>query len=161
MLLVYSVTHFLVDFSCAFLMFRHVMTAPDWYLCVLIYNFCAFAMQMPLGILADRWNRNAVFAVIGCALIGAAYGFGQAPVAAVILAGIGNGMFHIGGGIDILNISRKRSAALGIFVSPGAFGIYFGTLLGRGTGLSPVLVVIVLLLAIGSILAIRRMQGNS
>ena len=39
MVAVYSITHFLIDFSCAFLMFRYAAGAPDGYLCVLLYNF--------------------------------------------------------------------------------------------------------------------------
>ena len=128
----YSIAHFLVDFACAFLMFRSIAGTREWYSCVLLYNFCAFAMQMPLGILADRLNRNYLFAVFGCALVGAAYGICRYPVAAVCAVGIGNALFHLGGGIDVLNISEAKSGALGVFVSPGAFGIYFGTMLGKG-----------------------------
>ncbi|MDR1131110.1 MAG: hypothetical protein LBL15_01680 [Oscillospiraceae bacterium] len=161
MISVYSVTHFLVDFACAFLMFRSISGTPDWYLCVLLYNFCAFAMQMPLGILADKWSRNYLFAAIGCGLVGAAYGLWQFPAEAAIAAGIGNGMFHIGGGIDVLNVSEEKSGALGVFVSPGAFGIYFGTILGKGRGLTGIPILLALLAAIGAIFAVRRAQGGA
>ena len=123
----YAVAHFLVDFSCAFLMFRHVAGTPDGYFCVLLYNFCAFAVQMPLGLLADKWNRNILFALAGCLLVGLAYGLVQIPVAAVIVVGLGNALFHVGGGLDVLNVSEKKLGALGVFVSPGALGIYYGT----------------------------------
>ena len=45
--------------------------------------------------------------------------------------GLGNGLFHIGGGLDVLNLSGRRAAPLGVFVSPGAYGIYLGMLLGN------------------------------
>ncbi len=160
MVSVYSVTHFLVDFSCAFLMFRSVIGTADGYLCVLFYNFCAFAMQMPLGILADKWNRNYLFAAIGCVLVGTAYGLWQFPVAVAFIAGIGNGMFHVGGGIDVLNISEKKSGALGIFVSPGAFGIYFGTMLGKGNELTGFPILLSLLVAASLIIFVRCTQGG-
>ncbi|MDR1204719.1 MAG: hypothetical protein LBL26_04455, partial [Peptococcaceae bacterium] len=124
MVSVYSAAHFLVDFACAFLMFRAAAGTPDWYLCVLLYNFCAFATQMPLGVLADQWDRNSLFAAIGCVLVGAAFGLRYFPVAAAVTLGVGNGMFHVGAGVDVLNISEEKSGALGVFVSPGAFGIY-------------------------------------
>lgn len=138
---IYSACHFLVDFSCAYVMFRYVQSASEFYLFLLIYNFLAFAMQMPFGLLTDRINRNSIAAVAGCGCVAASFLFGGMPVPAVLLAGVGNGLFHVGGGVDILNISTKRASALGVFVSPGAFGIYFGTLLGKqNAGLSYVLV---------------------
>lgn len=158
MVAVYSVAHFIVDFACAFLMFRSIAGTPDGDLCVLLYNFCAFAMQMPLGIIADKWNRNFLFAAIGCVLVALSYALGCVPIAAVFCAGIGNGMFHIGGGIDVLNISEKKLSALGIFVSPGAFGIYYGTLLGRGNDFFTAFIPLTLIVATGLIFATHKAQ---
>ena len=155
---VYSATHFLVDFSCAFLMFRSIAGTPYGYLCVMLYNFCAFAMQMPLGIIADKWNRNYLFAIIGCILIGLAYGLIFIPVTAVLVVGIGNAMFHLGGGIDVLNISGEKLGALGVFVSPGALGVYFGTMLGKGGVLSSFLIPPALVAAAALILVLHRAQ---
>ena len=161
MVSVYSATHFLVDFACAFLMFRSIAGTPDAYLCVLIYNFCAFAMQMPLGVIADKWNRNYLFAIFGCVLVGLAYGLVHIPVAAVIVVGIGNAMFHIGGGIDVLNISEKKLCALGVFVSPGAFGIYYGAMLGKGSGFSAAFIPCALIAAAGLIFMSYRAQRGT
>ena len=161
MVSVYSVTHFLVDFACAFLMFRSIAGTPDGYLCVLLYNFCAFAMQMPIGIIADKVNRNFLFAMIGCVLVGGAYALVSAPIAAVLVIGTGNALFHIGGGIDVLNISEKKLGALGVFVSPGAFGIYYGTMLGKGSGFSAFVIPIVILVAAGLIPAVYKAQKGT
>lgn len=158
---VYSITHFLVDFACAFLMFRHIAGTPDGYLCVLLYNFCAFAMQMPLGMIADQWNRNYVFATIGCFLVALAFIFVSIPVLAVFVVGIGNAMFHIGGGIDVLNISDRKLGALGVFVSPGAFGIYYGTVLGRESSFSTVIIPLALIISAGLILAVYQAQKGT
>lgn len=127
----YSAGHFWVDFSCALLMFSQLVHRPEWSLCILLYNFCAFALQMPIGLLADRLNRNSLVAGSGCVLVLLGWLTSPVPLVSAVLAGIGNACFHIGGGIDVLNESTHRSAALGVFVSPGAFGIYFGTLLGK------------------------------
>ena len=160
MVSVYSTAHFLVDFACAFLMFRSISSTPDWYTCVLVYNFCAFAMQMPLGILADKLNRNSLFAAVGCLLVAAAYALCGVPLAAAVTVGIGNGMFHVGGGVDILNISEEKSSSLGVFVSPGAFGIYFGTMMGKQGGLSVYPVLLALFAVTALILTVRRAQGD-
>jgi FSR family fosmidomycin resistance protein-like MFS transporter len=157
----YALSHFLVDFACAFLMFRTVYAADRWYLCLLLYNFCAFALQMPLGLLADRLNRNALVAASGCAMAALAYGFGSNPVLAAVAAGIGNGLFHIGSGIDVLNISTAKIGALGIFVSPGAFGIYLGTKLGKQGGMYAVPVILVLLAAAVFILSFQLVTRRS
>ena len=136
LLTLYSLTHFWVDLSCAFLVFRTMTDSPDFALCLLLYNFCAFALQMPFGLLADRLNRNGIVAASGCGLVALAYLF-PLPVPAAVTAGVGNALFHLGGGIDVLNESRDRAWALGIFVSPGALGLFIGTLWGKA--LSPAL----------------------
>ena len=158
---VYAAAHMVVDFACVFLMFRSAASTPDWHLCVLLYNFCAFALQMPLGVLADRWNHNAAFAALGCALVAVAYALFRFPVAAAVAVGVGNGMFHVGGGLDMLNISRQKSSALGVFVSPGAFGVYFGTLLGRGGILPTAPVLLTVLVAMTLILVLWRIKSEA
>lgn len=161
MLTVYSAAHALVDFSCAFLVYRTMLDEPLLAVALLLYNFCAFALQMPFGLLADGWNRNAVTAAVGCVLAAVAFLPFLPAIAAAILAGVGNGLFHVGGGLDVLNDSRERACALGIFVSPGALGLYFGGVLGRGTKLPGFLPALVLLLFAGAILlSARRSRGS-
>ena len=131
LLSLYSLAHFWVDLSCAFLVFRTLSDGPDFALCLLLYNFCAFALQMPFGLLADRWGRNGIVAAAGCALTALAYLI-PVSVPAAVTAGVGNALFHLGGGIDVLNRSQEKAWALGVFVSPGALGLYLGTLWGKG-----------------------------
>ncbi len=129
---IYGMVHFLVDFACGYLMFAGVYGTEQWYLCMLLYNFCAFAMQMPMGAAADAWNKNALLAVAGCILIAAAYPlWGASGILCAVMAGLGNGLFHVGGGIDVLNASEKDAGLLGIFVAPGAVGLFLGTLMGK------------------------------
>ena len=132
-LAIYSAAHFWVDLSCAFLLFRTLSGSPQWMLCLLLYNFCAFALQMPLGLLADRWNRNGLTAAAGCVLTALAC-LSPVPLLTAVTAGVGNALFHLGGGIDVLNASRERAAALGVFISPGAVGLYIGTIWGQSAG---------------------------
>ena len=155
----YTVGHFVVDFACAFLMFRLLFDTEQWYLSLLLYNFCAFALQMPLGLIADRWNRNAVCATIGCGLIALSYGLSGMVVLTAVVAGIGNGLFHVGGGIDVLNISKDKPTLLGIFVSPGALGIYLGTILGKQDSI-PILLMVMALLMIGAFILLVNFTYN-
>lgn len=131
-LAVYSLAHFLVDFCCALLVFRIVPHFINAALLYLVYNYCAFALQMPIGLIADRLNRNAMVAALGCGLVGASFALHPYPLAAVLAAGIGNACFHVGSGIDVMNDSPKKASALGVYVSPGAAGLFFGTALGKG-----------------------------
>lgn len=128
---VYSFGHFVVDLSCAVYMMGSLRGSQDWALIILLYNFCAFALQMPLGILADKWNRNACMASMGCLLIALSFLFHDQGLFAAMILGVGNGCFHIGGGLEVLNESDEKMGLLGIFVSPGAFGVFFGTLIGK------------------------------
>jgi len=137
----YSMSHFIVDFSCAFIIFSKVSGSEQWLMCLLIYNFFAFAMQMPLGLVADKIGRDRFFAASGCMLAAFAPLFAAAPFLLCAAAGLGNALFHIGAGREILCGSRKRFAALGIFVSPGALGIYLGAMLGK-SGALPMLAVL-------------------
>lgn len=156
MLSIYSVAHAVVDFSCAFLVYRTMLDAPDLGMCLLLYNFCAFALQMPVGLLADGWNRNGVVAAVGCVLVACAYLPVLPAAAAAVTAGVGNGLFHVGGGLDVLNDSGERAAALGIFVSPGAFGLYLGGILGRDGDVHAVWPVALLLVMAALILTAAR-----
>ena len=131
LLSLYSFAHFWVDLSCALLAFRCLSGGTDFALCLLLYNFCAFALQMPLGLLADRWDRNGAVAALGCGLTALAFLI-PVPLLSAVTAGMGNALFHLGGGIDVLNRSGERAWALGVFVSPGALGLYLGTLWGTG-----------------------------
>ena len=103
-----------------------------------------------MAISSDRMLMVSIYAVghmavdLACAslmfrcVVGAggmsygAFAFSAVPVAAASIAGLGNALFHLGGGLDVLNVSEERLWALGVFVSPGAIGIYYGTMLGRG-----------------------------
>ena len=121
-----SVTHFCVDMACAALFFGRLRLDAGWWLWMVLYNACAFALQLPLGLLADRLNRNLPFAAVGCVLVAMSFLPTDSPLLAAVLCGVGNGMFHVGGGLEVLNES-DRAAPLGVFVSPGAVGLYLGT----------------------------------
>ncbi len=148
---IYSAAHFFVDFACAFLIFRYIFgnnSSPEIFL---IYNFCAFALQMPFGILLDKFGGGHRAAAAGCFLIFAAYIISgiRVPHSAFIsaaAAGTGNSLFHVGGGVYILDEYGTSSGALGVFVSPGAIGLYLGTVSGKGTSLGAIVPIAFMLL---------------
>lgn len=147
-LLVYAVGHLAVDFVCAWAVFGRLSGTAKWLELALVYNFCAFAMQMPVGILADRLGRNRSFGALGAALVCAgALSPWQWPM--VILCGAGNALYHVGGGRETL-LETEGYQELGLFVAPGAMGIFLGSLF-RGETL-PGIMGIGLLLACGLLL---------
>lgn len=135
----YSILHFLVDGVCAFAMFGYFATQENWYLNMLLYNFFAFAMQMPLGVVLDGLNQDKklqkyqpsfAFAVLGVVLtlVGA--------LAHPIVLGLGNALFHLGGGVGTIHEDKAmgwRGRGLGVFVAPGALGLYIGTQLAKSS----------------------------
>lgn len=128
---VWSILHFLVDMVCAWAMYAYFGAGN--YENLLIYNFCAFALQLPFGTFLDlrreKYHRlPTIIAMIGAAatLCGA---FSHPA-----LLGVGNALFHIGAGVDVIEedfMKNHKGRNLGIFVAPGAIGLYLGALLGK------------------------------
>lgn len=168
---IYSILHLLVDGICALAMFGSFLLDENGYFGILIYNFCAFALQMPLGILLDMVNGY-----------GKRGEYGSAPafwtaVAGVLLTmagaflhpavlGLGNALFHVGGGVGCIREDGSRNwkgRGLGVFVAPGALGLYLGTWMAKqgvwregylGAG------VFAVLLCLGTWLALKRRDRN-
>ena len=201
MTVLYSILHLLVDGVCAMAMFGTFIPRDGGYFYILLYNFCAFALQMPFGVVLDALhareegrNRDVslqhvkvgkksvdidlMTAVIGvlCTIAGA--------VTHPIILGIGNALFHVGGGVGTIrdrrvgtmrdrrvetmrdrhvgtkrdrrvetmhedgdesdcrdqyggNAGNRLIKRLGVFVAPGALGLYLGTTLAKGGGWNP------------------------
>ena len=83
-------------------------------------------MQMPLGIVADRTERNQLYAAAGCVLVAVSSMLGASPVLLCIAAGLGNGLFHVGAGRDVLLGSASRFSALGILFRRAQPGFTLG-----------------------------------
>ncbi len=131
--------HAAVDAACGVLLWGAVrgghLSAGDAWAAFLLYNLLAFAVQPLLGLAVDRgsWARGA--AVGGAALTAAGLtvvaAWPQALAAAIAAAGLGNALFHVGGGILSLRLQPGRATAPGLFVAPGAAGVTAGILAGR------------------------------
>ena len=53
-----SVSHFFIDFLCAWLITHQLIENGSWFFLLFLYNFLAFAAQLPLGILLDALSTR-------------------------------------------------------------------------------------------------------
>ncbi len=128
---IYTAMHFLVDLTCIYRLYAVVMPQSGpfshWLRIVLLYNFLAFALPGAVGLLADRLDSSDSMAALGCVLVAAPSFLTGTPHPAVILQGVGNGLFHVGAGRRVLQESNGRYSPSGIFISSGALGVFLGT----------------------------------
>ena len=134
----YSMAHFLTDMGCAMLIcrFAGIVTGTAGvltpFLVVITYDFFAFVTELPAGAFLDHIyrhrghkNRNGLIAASGCIVIAilelSAAGIKSLSpflfLPAAVITGIANAMFHMGAGIDIINMSGRRASLSGFFIS--------------------------------------------
>ena len=148
-----SAMHFMTDLICAFAVYS--MIAEGKAVRVVMYNFCAFVLQMPLGLLADalksrRQEDNAIL-FIGLSIPLTLSGLLNFPV---WVFGLGNALFHVGGGIITIHKdheNRYEGRGLGTFVAPGAIGLFLGQVIAGNSiimriGITAVMTVLFVLL---------------
>ena len=137
----FALCHFVVDFACVSTMLCAVSrvlgeSGQDSLefvaLSILLYDIVAFTLQLPVGIVLDKLNKNSYAALLSYALVGAGVLISLFPVAllewlAVLLLAVGNALFHSAGGLIVLNISQKHAGPSGIFIATGAIGVFLGT----------------------------------
>ncbi len=158
---VYSVLHMFVDGVCALAMIGRFFRGNDGHFLLLLYNFCAFALQMPFGVVLDglRLQREEKASRIACLF--AVFGVGLTLLGAIthpVVLGIGNALFHVGGGVGTIDEDRMkgwRGRGLGVFVAPGAFGLYVGTRLAKQGQIKSGLLIACVLMVVGCLFAER------
>lgn len=112
--------------------FLHALSLGQAFTLILAYDLIAFGAQTFLGALVDRLARPRTTVLVGLVATAACVAvLPYAPTTAMILAGAGNALFHVGAGSLTLCMSGGRAAPPGIFVGPGALGLAFGTWLGK------------------------------
>jgi MFS transporter, FSR family, fosmidomycin resistance protein len=128
--------HLVVDAVCVTTVLRaapasdSLVASALWF--VLAYDVLAFAGQVPLGWFVDRFDLRRGAAVLGILLAAAGLVVGSAAGSLVVLlAGLGNALFHLGAGAMVLAGGKDKAAPAGVFVAPGALGLGIGLLLGR------------------------------
>ncbi len=137
----YALCHFVVDFACVSSMLCAVSrvlgeSGQDSLefvaLSILLYDVVAFTLQLPVGIVLDKLDKNSYAALLSYALVGAGVLISLFPIAllewlAVLLLAVGNALFHSAGGLIVLNISQKHAGPSGIFIATGAIGVFLGS----------------------------------
>lgn len=121
----YCIGHALIDAVCLTLACQQQMELVT---AILTYNVIAFGGQVLIGWLSDIIQRPALFAAAGCFMLALASLIPSASLWIIVLAGFSNAVFHVGAGTVALNITPRRAAAPGIFVSFGAVGLFAGSL---------------------------------
>ncbi|MCP4592420.1 MAG: MFS transporter [bacterium] len=153
----YGIAHMIVDASCAALVVMISRTDGSnatrvWGL-IVSYSVLAFGLQPFVGSAVDRWRRPRFAAATGCLLIVCAVGMlYSVPELAIGLAGVGNALFHVGGGGVSLNCTPDRATAPGVFVAPGALGLAGGAL-SATNGLLPIWWFALLLIGVAAALS--------
>lgn len=152
-----SICHMTIDFLCAFSLYHSFSNNFEAFL---LYNFCAFALQMPLGILIDYLSNKTnktikpglMFMLMGVLLtITGSY-------LSNIILGIGNALFHVGAGVLVIHEDDDyglNGKALGIFVAPGAIGLILGTLYNQISIYSTIQLIVSIIMILLSLLIIK------
>jgi FSR family fosmidomycin resistance protein-like MFS transporter len=135
-LFVYGTAHAVIDAICAAVIFtilkNKIVGIPEFFSLVVVYNVFAFGLQAGFGLIVDYFKSPRAAALLGCVFTGiSALVFLYFPIMAIIFAGVGNALFHIGGGSISLNLTPQKASAPGIYVAPGALGLFIGTMLGK------------------------------
>ena len=134
----YSLAHALVDATCAATLFAILTMSRDdprnLVQLILIYDVIAFSTQPVFGLLVDKFKIPAQTAAVGILLVAASTLMLRVPLLAAVTAGIGNAVFHVGGGVVSLNLAPGKATLPGIYVAPGALGLTIGIMIGKGGG---------------------------
>lgn len=134
---VFGIIHAVVDASTVMTIFTtkfvHGLRPYDIAVIVLTYDLIAFGGQVPLGFLMDKLRRCRGAAALG--LVFCIFGIvflRIEPITAMIFAGVGNALYHLGAGALSLHVHYGRATPPGIFVAPGALGLAVGSYMGKG-----------------------------
>lgn len=125
----YAVAHLIADAASAFFFFGSLKLNGNLILFMLLYNATAFILQAPLGYLIDKALNPKLAAIVGLLFIALSFLFWSNPYVGLIFVGLGNALFHVGGGSLVLSLQRKKATFSGIFVAPGGIGLATGTFL--------------------------------
>jgi MFS transporter, FSR family, fosmidomycin resistance protein len=154
--------HAIVDASTVTAIFRSThlnVVAPEaaWGI-VLAYDLVAFGSQALLGWCTDRFASPRLATLLGLALTAVSLVCcSSSLIATLACASIGNALFHLGAGANVLRGGLESSAPAGVFVAPGAIGLAFGIYYGTRQG--PVWPLLVLALAAFSGLSCCRFNA--
>lgn len=166
MTFLYSFLHLLVDGICAFAMFGKFLPLGNQAVDFLLYNFCAFALQMPFGAILDLAEKqekcpHTTKIPYFVAISGVLFTL-LGTITHPVVLGIGNALFHVGGGVGTIHedyTKHWQGKGLGIFVAPGALGLYLGTLAAKNGIAQYWLWVVNIIILLCCVIATRILQS--
>lgn len=126
MLPIFTILHPLVDACSVSVLVAGGMTWER----IIAYNAMAFALQLPFGVFMDELPhlmRGTFFVGTGLTLASAvlvALGLGGWGILAA--ACVGNALFHLTAGKQVLDVHGGRGGPIGLFISTGALGLMAG-----------------------------------
>jgi MFS transporter, FSR family, fosmidomycin resistance protein len=134
-LCLYATVHALVDAMCAAVVVgisaRYSLGTDALLGLIFLYCALAFGLQPIFGLVVDALNAPRPAAVLGCLISAIALLLLPWPTVAIIVAGVGNATFHVGGGAVSLRLTPQQATSPGVFVALGAFGLLVGAMIGK------------------------------
>ena len=125
-----SILHLLVDGLCAYTVVNKLYLNDNYLVVTLVfvlYNTLAFCFQPLIGLLIDKYKKEKMFLNISLIVLVLASTINTHWLIIVIFLGLANSIFHVVGGIYVVNYNEEKMTFLGLFVSLGAIGIALGT----------------------------------
>lgn len=128
-LLLLGAAHGLNDFVAGALLAVCSRTLPGsetavWFT---VYVALAFAAQVPLALVADKWPQWRWWLTAALTLIAAAAMLGSTHIGmAVVLSGVASAAVHVAGGAWALQLRVPQGFGAGVFAAPGIVGLTLG-----------------------------------
>jgi FSR family fosmidomycin resistance protein-like MFS transporter len=119
-----ATAHLLVDAVCAAVIVGS--STPELPAIFFLYNTFAFSTQCVVGLLTDRLGHCKTLAPVACLWVALCAVLPLQPIVGATLIGLGNSLFHVSAGSEVLGHSEGKAAPLGFFVAPGALGVFAG-----------------------------------
>lgn len=147
-----GLTHLFIDAACIFVLYFSIIQnnieSNFAITMIVLYNILAFGLQSIIGDFFDKNNKPKLCTIIGCILTAVSVLFWQNLFFATILAGLGNAFFHVGGGIICLKQSNGKATIPGIYVAPGALGLFIGALAAKSGLIPPYIFTTILIICV-------------
>ncbi len=123
-----TLAHACVDAVCAMTVMQNkTIVAPMllfWF--VIGYDFLAFVTQPFVGLLIDKYRHKKEMVLLSFILLIIGLITPLHQWIRILFVGLGNSLFHVAAGADVLEKSENKMWPLGVFVSTGAIGLTIG-----------------------------------
>lgn len=121
--------HLLIDAVSIYVVLTVIKYHPEiTFSAIILYNFLAFATQWIFGLILDRIGRHKAAAILSVLLAIVSLLFSDShQIWPVVAVGLANSLFHVSAGSMVLRTHPNKAFYQGVFVAPGAIGLFLGT----------------------------------